>query len=266
MVYLSMLMALEDDRVFREALNRRKEEIGIEVFSFHYDDQEIKRLRIFLASFVGYPLSFHGPMRSAELSDHKGSLGIQKSMQAYHRALSLAQEWGGSQMVVHTHECHIRHEEKYDRMKWFEENIHDLASIAHNYGVQLSIENVSLPNKGLPLYNESEYVSLIKRTTECSALIDLGHVHCTGWHLEHLCYELSNRISGFHIHNNNGLEDQHMWIEDGTMDIDNALKTIWKYSKESDFILEYGDTEGKAADHLLRDVDMLRMKQMCEDK
>lgn len=259
MVYLSTLMALEDDRVFRDALERGGEKIGAEIFSFCYDEKEMDELRSLLASLRGHPLTFHGPMRSAELTDKKGSIGIRNSLEAYRRALSLAKEGGACQMVVHTHERFVRQDEKLERMKRFEENIHDFAAIAGAYGVQLCVENVSLPDKGLPLYNEDEYILLIERLPECAALIDIGHVHCTGWRMEHLCYALRGRISGFHVHNNNGQEDQHAWMVDGTMDMGNVLEIIRKYSRDSDLILEYSDTKGRSTNDLLRDVELLRL-------
>lgn len=252
-------MALTDDCVFRDAVDRGREQIGVEVFSFRYDKQDMEKLRSLLVSFEGHPLTLHGPMRSAELTEKKGSSGLRRSFDAYRRALSLAQEGDARHMVVHTHECFVRPEEKHERMKRCEENIRELALIAQAYGVQLTIENVSLPSKGFPLYNEDEYISLIKRLPECAALIDIGHVHCTGWHMEKLCCALSGRISGFHMHNNDGCEDLHAWLEDGTMDIASALKIMGKYCKNSDLILEYGDTKGKTSDDLLRDAKLVRL-------
>lgn len=257
MVYLSMLIALEDDRVFREALDLCGTQLGVEFFSFRYSKEEMKSLRAQLRSLSGHPMSFHGPMHTAELSEKKDSRQLQESFEAYRRALSLAQEVGAKYMVVHTHECFVRPDEKQERMKRSEENIWNLAQLARTYGIRLAIENVSLPNKGVPLYNEEEYIALIHRLPMCAALIDLGHVHCTGWCLEHLCEALRGRIAGFHLHNNNGMEDQHNWIHEGTMDIRRMMKIIRSSGEEPDLILEYGDTHGKNTSDLLDDLNSL---------
>ena len=260
MVYLSMLMALEDDRFFWEVLEMCGIQLGVEFFSFRYDKEEMESLRAQLRSLSGHPMSFHGPMHTAEMSAKIGSHQLCKSFEAYRRALSLAQEGGAKHIVVHTHECFVHLDEKQERMKRSEENINSLAQLAQSYGIRLAIENVSLPNKGIPLYNEEEYISLIYRLPVCSALIDLGHVHCTGWRLDHLCETLHGRIAGYHLHNNNGFEDQHNWIHEGSMDINGMMKIIRSSDEEPELILEYGDTRGKSASDLLKDLNSLQQR------
>ena len=258
MVYLSMLMALEDDSVFREALKRGGNTVGVEFFSFRYDTEEMPSLRETLRSFSGHPMTFHGPMRSAELTSEQGSAAWESTLVAYKNALELAQEAGADSMVAHTHECFILPEEKPQLMLRCEENLHVLSELAQKYGVTLCVENVSLPGKGAQLFDENEYIALIHRLPQCKALIDVGHVNCTAWHMDKLCKELGNRISGFHMHNNDGSDDSHNWLFDGTFDVHEARKIVAMYSNQADYVLEYAQTTGKSADDLLADVRLLR--------
>lgn len=258
MVYLSMLMALEDDSVFRKALDQGGSRLGVEFFSFRYDAEEMDRLSKLIRSFKGHPITFHGPMRSAELTARPDTAQWENTKAAYRNALALALQAGSNAMVVHTHERFIPPEEKRRLMLQCEENLHALTSMAQEYGVVLSIENVSLPGKGAPLFNEDEYIALIHRLPRCRALIDAGHVNCTGWSMEKICSHLGNRISAFHMHNNNGLEDSHNWLSEGTFPVDQARKIIAMYSNQADYVLEYSQTSKKTADDLLADARLLQ--------
>ena len=253
MVYLSTLMAMEDDRVFRQALDEGGPDVGVEIFSFRFDREDMPGLRARIRAYAGHPITFHGPMRSAELTSPQDSQAWRASLDAYRRALELAQLSGAVHMVAHTHECHVTPGDKQEKMARCEENLHALSREAARYGVTLCVENVSLPCKGEPLFNEEEYIALIHRLDTCRALVDVGHIHCTGWSLEHVCSALGNQIAGFHLHNNDGHDDLHSWIHDGTMDMANTRKIISMYSNQADFVLEYAGMENRSAKDLLRD-------------
>ena len=246
-------MALEDDRVFRQALETAGAQIGVEFFSFYYDAQDMPALAQQVRSFQGHAMTFHGPMRSAELTAQKGSVELERSFESYHRAFELAQMGGARHMVAHTHERSISLPAKAAAMKRCEENLHSLQQHAASYGVTLCVENVSLPEKGTPLFDQQEYLSLIGRLPECLALVDVGHVHCTGWDLQAVCHTLGTHIAGFHLHSNDGESDRHDWLGKGTLDVERTRKIIATYSNQADIVLEYAHTKGKSAKDLLSD-------------
>lgn len=255
MVYLSMLMALEDERVFRKALEAAGNALGVEVFSFAYSEAEMPLLAEKIRAFAGRPMTFHGPMHGVELSQAP----LLRAPDAYLRAFTLARQCGARHMVAHTHETHVTLKDKASRMRYCEDNLRLLSREAAEYGVTLCVENVSLPNKGAPLFDEAEYIALVQRLPQCRALIDVGHVHCTGWNLARLCQALGDRISGFHLHSNDGREDAHAWLHEGTLDVSAMLKIVAPYGNRADLVLEYANTEGKTAEDLLRDVSLLAM-------
>ena len=171
MVYLSMLIALEDDRVFREALDLCGTQLGVEFFSFRYSKEEMKSLRARLRSLSGHPMSFHGPMHTAELSEKKDSRQLQESFEAYRRALSLAQEVGAKYMVVHTHECFVRPDEKQERMKQ-QENIWNLAQLARHMASGWPSRMFLFPTRASP-YTMKRNISPSFTARPCAPLIDL---------------------------------------------------------------------------------------------
>lgn len=59
------------------------------------------------------------------------------------------------------------------------------------------------------------------------------------------------------MHNNDGLDDSHNWLSEGTFPVHEARKIIAMYSNQADYVLEYAQTTGKTADDLLSDVRML---------
>ena len=148
MVYLSMLMALEDERVFRKALEAAGNALGVEVFSFAYGAEEMPLLAEKIRAFAGRPMTFHGPMHGVELSQAP----LRRAPDAYLRAFTLARQCGARHMVAHTHETHVTLEDKASRMRYCEDNLRLLSREAAEYGVTLCVENVSLPNKGAPLF------------------------------------------------------------------------------------------------------------------
>lgn len=261
MIYLSMLMALKDERFFLEAMDACGPSLGAEIFSFAYGEAEVRHLRAVLRRLEGHPLTFHGPMRQTEMTSAAGTPALAGTFSAFERALELAQEAGADTMVVHTHERCIRPCEKPALMRQCEDNILALSRIAHPCGVTLCVENVSLPHKGAALFDEDEYIALIRRLAPCKALIDVGHTHLTGWSIHRLVTELRGRISGYHLHNNDGQDDLHSWINCGTMHMHSVLSEIAKYDDDPALVLEYDTAQDHCPDELYSDIERIRRFQ-----
>jgi len=261
MIYLSMLMALQNEHFFWQAMDACGPSLGAEIFAFAYDETDIRKTRSALRRLKDHPLTFHGPMRGTELTSAAGTRALADTLDAFRRALALAQEAGAGTMVVHTHERHIQPHEKSALMRQCEENILALAQIAQPCGVTLCIENVSLPHKGAALFDEAEYIALIRRLAPCRALIDVGHACLTGWSLSTLLHQLGGRISGYHLHNNDGQNDLHAWINCGTMNMNSVLSEIYKYDDNPALVLEYDNARGHGLDELLTDIGQIRRSQ-----
>lgn len=73
----------------------------------------------------------------------------------------------------------------------------------------------------------------------------------------HDCAAMGKRIAAFYMHNNDGREDKHNWLDDGTMDMSIVQKILSMYSNQADFVLEYAKTAGKTARDLLCDAALL---------
>lgn len=261
MVYLSSLMALSQEPAFEDTLHAFHERVGVEVFSFTYSKDELPGLAKRIEKWHGHPLAFHGPMRNVEVTSAITSPEWQLLFENYARAFAFAARFGGTSMVVHTHERSITKAEKPELQAQCLSNLQALAAMASKEGIALRVENVSLPHKGEPLFDEDEYIRLFDRMPNVQALVDIGHVHVTNWSLKNLLEKLKGRIGGFHLHNNDGMEDSHNWLDEGTMDIDNALSLIREHAKLNDMVLEYGSMQGKTSRDLMRDVSRILLYQ-----
>lgn len=257
MIYLSSLMALSEEPAFEDTLHAFHEKVGVEVFSFTYSKEELPDLAKRIEKWRGHPLTFHGPMRNVEVTSARNSVEWQLLFENYARAFVFAARFGATSMVVHTHERNITKAEKPALQDQCLNNLLALASMSSKEGIALRVENVSLPHKGEPLFDEDEYIRLFDHMPNVQALIDIGHVHVTNWSLKNLLEKLKGRIGGFHLHNNDGLDDSHNWLDEGTMDIDNALSLINEHAEFHDMVLEYGSMQGKTVRDLIRDVSRI---------
>lgn len=101
-----------------------------------------------------------------------------------------------------------------------EKSIAGIGEIMDNTDVEVSVEN--MPNRKYFLANSVEELENIQAETGCYLTIDTGHAN-TCDNLEDML-KLKN-ISYAHIHDNDGINDQHLTLGEGTLDL-NLLKKI----------------------------------------
>ncbi len=71
------------------------------------------------------------------------------------------------------------------------------------------------------------------------ACLDIGHVNVNSDHtVEEWVEALGDRLGHVHLHNNNGLNDQHNGINKGTMEMDEILETLVKHLDTEHWCLE----------------------------
>lgn len=260
MVYVSSLLACADETAFMEATRQMDADVGIEVFSFRYDEAEIPALRAMINACEHREMTFHGPMRSLEMTLPAEDAVWMAQMDTLHRAFALCQEVGAASMVLHTHERPVLEDRRHAMQEALRENLWRLIPIAASYGITLHLENVEMQQKGIPLFSQAEYMALFDEIPEIKALIDIGHVHVAHWSLEVLLHTLGERIGGFHLHNNDGLEDMHAWLAAGNMDIIGNLGEMHSAAPGATAILEYGAMDGKPVAQLLEDVALVKAR------
>ncbi len=82
--------------------------------------------------------------------------------------------------------------------------------------------------------------------------LDVGHANCSGGlSVIQWIEELKDRIQYVHLHQNNGLEDEHLGLDQGNMPIRKVLEMLEEYSPNSVWALECG------LDSMERSIDFL---------
>ena len=82
----------------------------------------------------------------------------------------------------------------------------------------------------------------------------MGHLHVAGWNAERVLKALGKRVEGFHFHNNDGRDDTHCRITDGTLDYTEVMRLYRRYTPNADITLEYGDNHGITCDDVIEDL------------
>lgn len=158
-------------------------------------------------------------------------------------ALRMAAELGASQLVLHPGFSTSPAFSKPQARQRAADTTGRLAVEAKALGVVLAFENVGY--NGQSLYTQQEFEhALDSIDAQVSYLIDLGHAHINGWDLPGLIRKLRPRLCGLHIHDNDGLRDQHLPIGKGTIDWQPVFAEMRAIANpDCEFILEYAPAQ-----------------------
>lgn len=258
-VYISNLVAgldrgLDRPELLLEMARPFGGKVGIEFFIHTCSEHYMERMERIDEWTGNLPLALHGPFLHVEATSAPGTEAYNTLTLSYQRAFRLAQRFGCGHMVFHDHERFVRPEEKIPLQARCLENIGHLIGLAGPWGVRLLLENLALPVKGTPLFGQEEYIGLFDQFPAADCLIDVGHLGVAGWDMEAVIRRLAGRITGYHLHNNDGKNDSHRPIGDGVIDYERFFSLYRAYTPEADLTLEYGDDHGITAKDVQRDV------------
>ena len=241
---------LETGRLYRDRFGTS---LGFELLMmFDLPDFE-PSLKRNLDLFSGAPLLFHQPVWEVEPSAPKDSAAWEKSL--YH--LRLTQKYAGilhpEAMVCHLSNCIVPPGEKDRMLSTSLENLNEIRDMFP--GVDILVENTGIAADGTLLLTQEEYTALC-RSHGFHALIDVGHANANGWDLPKLIRDLKGQISGFHLHNNDGVHDLHHRLRDGTLDFETLIPLISREVPDARCVIEYVSPSAHG-DPLLEDIAYL---------
>ena len=105
-------------------------------------------------------------------------------------------------------------------------SLRTLDRMAQECGVRLCVEN--MPGFRFFLGQTADQMSELLEGTNLPICLDIGHANTTG-QLNEIIDTLGSRIMNVHIHDNDGKQDQHLTIGEGTVDFDDCLKRLSSY-------------------------------------
>ena len=214
-----------------------------------------------IGEFTGMPITLHAPF--GESCCKPGTEDYARMEQGFDKAFRWYHAFGASSMVMHTHKRSVSPEEKKELQTVSEGVILAVAQRAGAEGVNLTVENVGFRNRGNELYDQAEFIRLFDRLPDhVGALIDTGHAMVNGWDIPYVISHLGTRIRGMHLHNNDGLTDQHrpmfekelFYSENQMVEL---LRSVKKHCPDADLILEYAPGSHINEELFHRDIQQL---------
>jgi len=222
----------------------------IELFAarhhFDYTDRAVVRELATWFNNTGVAATLHQPIYTREQSEnwsrHVGptlSLIAQdktqriEAMDEVKRALDVAEQIPVSAVTLH---LGLKDDEWNERAI---ENsltaIEHIKAFARPLGVKVLLENlqndVTTPEHLLEILNIGHFDGV-------GVTLDVGHAHLSEAGLEHALELLRGRIHELHVHDNNGVRDEHLWPGSGEIDWQKFLRLAAKLPAEVPGILE----------------------------
>lgn len=234
-------------------------QIGLELFPLWNTSEYGPLMERYKERLSQIPISFHEQYYESEHAVDERDRRYAHTMEMTEKTLSLAKELSSKYMVYHYNNMKVLPERREHMLETARRNLRKVNEQAKEAGVEVVIENVGVASHNNVVLNEREFIE------ECLAmpnqvLIDVGHAWCNGWDLEHVIAALKEKIVAYHIHNNNGKEDEHQRIHSGTLNFDAFMKMYAKYTPSADLVLEYAPNVKDDVAGIQADIEELLVK------
>ncbi len=246
------------DEVARTINDWQDDSIGAEMVAFTHDANYWQRLNDVLPALT-CPLTCHGPWIGTEVTAAPESEDGKWLIAAYQKVFDMAQRYKFRHVVVHYSQLHFADENSRKLAQQHAySNLETLLNMAHRLGVNMVIENLCQAPSGLHLFTNEEYEDIFKRFPEANAIIDIGHANVNGLDVERFLATYGERVTSFHLHNNDGKNDNHCDIHNGTYDVPQFMKWAKKYTPEANMVLEYEPHVNKTLTELREEIEELK--------
>lgn len=183
------------------------------------------------------PISVHSPIWELNLATPRFDLLRNYSLDVYRECLAWSAKIGAEQMVIHPSFPVTPLFLRKESQECSKDSLRKLGEEARKLGIELAVENVGFREHAL--FDQEEFVRLFEEIPEITALVDVGHAHINGWDIPLLIRQLGTRLSALHLHDNDGYDDLHQPVGEGTI----VWEPIWEALRELNHgyraILEY---------------------------
>ena len=216
------------------------QQIGIELFPFHHLTYFEEVLRKNISQLKERDITVHCPYFSTDPAYKKGTLEYDVFVDYYKRTFAIAKELQAAYVVHHFYNAHFAPEEREDKKRISLENLEVYKELAKENELVLALENTETSqNPSENMFTQKEFIETVKKQKDCKVLIDIGHANCVHWDISKVIQQLQDRIVGYHLHNNDGVGDQHRPVRDGSLDFEQFAKVALTFTPDADYTLEY---------------------------
>lgn len=215
-------------------------DMGIEIFwEWGSEDYWKRMLPVLLYGRTGN-FSIHAPMAGEDISRPEENTAEQfdrlcRPFEVYHR-------FNSRFYVIHTNgslPINISELDLEDRRKRSVDRIWEFHRICQTEDIKLVVENVGRNAQGTCLFGQSDFLSLFRQIPDLYCLLDTGHALLSDIDIPTVQRELRGQIAAYHLHDNNGVADQHLRIGAGVFDWKKWAEAYRLYTPASEVVLEY---------------------------
>lgn len=237
--------------------------LGIELFPEWHSPVFCDIVRKYMEKFRLYPISLHGPYYHTEHSKCEGTEEYVKTMDYFRQTLELSEKLKSSYIVYHHNNCRVDPKCRAEMVEISSKNLMKLRYEAKLFGMRIVVENAGVRSRGNMLFDEEQFIRMAKEIPD-DILLDIGHAHANGWDLHRVIKKLAHKIVAYHVHNNDGFEDNHDRIRNGTLNFAQFLTCYEKYTPQADVVIEYGKQCAQDTDGILEDVAYIKQALSCK--
>lgn len=212
--------------------------VGVEIFPCFHVNGYKELFEKCHARLRDYPISCHAPYYESEYSAPIGTASYIRSMELLDLTLNAVADLNTRYMVFHHNNCSFDPSEKETMRNDATKNYSLIKECCGKYNIPLVVENAGVKSHQNMLLDEQEFIDAC-RALSCPVLIDIGHANANGWDICHVIDTLKDQIISYHVHNNDGYEDGHRRIFDGTLDFEKFLAHYKKVTPDADIVVEY---------------------------
>ncbi|MFW9848889.1 MAG: sugar phosphate isomerase/epimerase family protein [Candidatus Thorarchaeota archaeon] len=201
-------------------------------------------------------LTTHAPYDDVNLASLKEPIR-RASLEIMKDCVDLSMDVGSDLLVLHAGFCPAnqisRHEDAIQR---FRASLIELSMYAHDRGVKIGLENKQIGiDREIILYPD-EHMEIIQEYNDFDvhAVIDVGHANTAEIDLQEYVRKLRPFLVEIHLHDNDGMNDSHIGLGEGTADLPGVLSILrnTKFSGPTILELDSKETLEKAISYIMQ--------------
>lgn len=124
-------------------------------------------------------------------------------------------------------------------------------------GVNMLVENLGFGSGLLALFDEQQFLKLFDDNHDLKCLIDTGHAAIEKFDMFRVQEILGARLQGYHLHDNNGIDDSHHRIETGCVNWRHFCEGAARFTPNAEFVFEYKPSAITSIQDIISDAQKL---------
>jgi sugar phosphate isomerase/epimerase len=201
---------------------------------------ERKQIRELLNSYSLTPI-VHAPFYDINIASLNPQIGT-ASMQQIQEAITFAADIKANIVDFHPGNLPGDYPKRFlqQSRKNLLKHLSNLIEIAENQQITLSIENKQRGRNLQVISSSDEQLAIIREISSkyCQVTFDVGHANTYSYNLHNYARCIAPHLVNVHLHDNNGIKDEHLALGQGNINFKKVLKTLDAVQYSGPFILE----------------------------